>query len=73
MKIEKQAEKFLPQDLQDVINTFIKQFNIMEEYNLDYIPTHYTANLFETMAKYPEYNSVLLDLMDLIENEELQK
>ena len=70
MKIEKQAEKFLPQDLQDVINTFIKQFNIMEEYDLDYIQTHNTANLLETMAKYPEYISVLLDLMDLIENEE---
>ena len=46
MKIEKQAEKFLPQDLQDVINTFIKQFNIMEEYDLDHIPPEYLKKLF---------------------------
>ena len=58
--------EFLPQDLQDAINTFIEQFNIMEEYNLNTIPSEYTANLLETMNKYPEYNSVLLDLIDII-------
>jgi hypothetical protein len=63
MKIEKEAAKFLPQELQDAINTFVEQFNIMEEYNLDTIPPEYTANLFKTMSNYPEYNSVLLDLL----------
>ena len=38
----------------------------MEEYNLNTIPSEYTANLLETMNKYPEYNSVLLDLIDII-------
>jgi hypothetical protein len=64
--MNKRAAIFLPQDLQDSINTFVEQFNIMEEYNLDTIPSEYTANLLETMNKYPEYNTVLLDLIDII-------
>jgi|TARA_B100001079_G_C16038111_1_gene351621 hypothetical protein len=64
--MNKRAEKWLPDDLQDAINTFVEQFNIMEEYNLDTIPPEYTANLLETMNKYPEYNTVLLDLIDII-------
>ena len=71
--IENRASDFLPKDLQNAINTFIEQFNIMEEYDLDYIPTQYTVNLFKTMAKYPEYSNVLLDLMDIIKNKELEK
>ena len=66
MPIKKQAEDFLPQDLQDAINSFIQQFNIMEEFDLDYIPTEYTAKLLETMSKYPEYNNTLLGLLDII-------
>ena len=62
----KKAATFLPPDLQVVINTFIEQFIIMEKYNLESIPSEYTANLLETMNKYPEYNKVLLDLLNII-------
>ena len=64
--MNKRAAIFLPQDLQDSINTFVEQFNIMEEYNLESVPSEYTANLLKTMNKYPEYNKVLLDLIDII-------
>ena len=70
MKIKKEAAKFLPQELQDAINTFVEQFNIMEEYNLDTIPTEYTDKLLHTMNQYPEYNSVLLDLIAIITESE---
>jgi len=70
MKIEKEAAKFLPQDLQDAINTFVEQFNIMEEYDLETIPTEYTANLLQIMKQYPEYNNVLLDLLSILSNSE---
>ncbi len=65
----KRAAKFLPEDLQNAINTFIEQFNIMDKYNLDTIPSEYTANLLETMNKYPEYNTVLLDLIQILKKE----
>ena len=64
--MDKRAARFLPQDLQDSINTFVEQFNIMEEYNLNTIPSEYTANLLETINRYPEYNTILLDLIDII-------
>jgi hypothetical protein len=60
------ANEWLPEDLQVAINTFIEQFNIMEEYDLDHIPRQYTINLFKTMSKYPEYNNVLIDLYDIV-------
>ena len=66
MKIEKEAAKFLPQELQDAINTFVEQFNIMEEYNLDHIPPEYTVNLLNTLSKYPEYVGVATELMTMI-------
>ena len=62
MKIKKEAAKFLPQDLQDAINTFVEQFNIMEEYDLETIPPEYTANLLQTMKQYPEYNLSLIHI-----------
>jgi len=67
MSYDKRAAEFLPEDLQDAINTVIDQFNIMEEYNLDTIPTEYYISLLETMKKYPEYNNVLLDLIRILE------
>ena len=69
MSYNKRAAEFLPEDLQIAINTFIEQFNIMEEYDLDHIPPEYLKKLFKTMSKYPEYNSILLDLLDIVNNE----
>ena len=65
----RKASKFLPQDVQDAINTFITQTNILEEYDLDYIPTEYTMNLLTTLGKYPEYINVALELIDILNNE----
>ena len=67
--MNKRAEKWLPEDLQDAINTFVEQFNIMEEHNLDSIPPEYTTNLFKVMSNYPEYNTTLLELLGIVNNE----
>ena len=64
--IKKKASIHLPKDLQVAINTFVEQYNIMEKNDLDFVPPEYTANLLKTMAKYPEYNNILLDLLDII-------
>ena len=68
MSYDKRAAEFLPDDLQIAINTFIEQFNIMEEHNLDTIPTEYSIGLLETMQQYPEYNNLLLDLITVLED-----
>jgi hypothetical protein len=69
MSYTKRAAIFLPKELQVAINTFIEQFNIMEEHNLDSIPPEYTTNLFKVMSKYPEYNTTLLELLGIVNNE----
>ena len=43
--IKKIADEKLPQDLQDAINTFIKQGTIIDEYKLDSMPIEYFINL----------------------------
>ena len=47
--INKRADENLPQDLQDTINTFIEQANIVEKYGLDTMPMEYFVNLIEKL------------------------
>ena len=69
MSIDKKASKFLPQDVQDAINTFITQTNILEEYNLDNMPPEYTMNLLKVLSKYPEFINVAFELIDILSND----
>ena len=67
--MNKRAVEWLPEDLKIAINTFMEQFYIMEEHNLEFIPNQYTINLLETIAKYPEHNDLLLDLIGILKEE----
>ena len=62
--IDKKAAKFLPQEVQDAINSFLKQFEIMVEYGLDEIPREYGASLIRTLSKYPEYRMIAEELLN---------
>ena len=55
-----------PDDLKLAIQTFIQQAVIVGEYELDTMPTEYTENLLRTMSKYPEYNLLTLELIDIV-------
>ena len=55
-----------PDDLKLAIQTFIQQAVIVGEYELDTMPTEYTENLLQTMSKYPEYNLLTLELIDIV-------
>ena len=56
----------LPEDLQIAIQTFIQQAIIIGEYELDAMPPEYMENLLEVMGRYPEYNKVTLDLIEIL-------
>ena len=47
-KVKKKAADFLPDEVQNAINAFIKQFNIMVEYKLDTIPHEYIKNIYDS-------------------------
>tara|TARA_Y100001938_G_C8021456_1_gene395570 strand:- start:12 stop:254 length:243 start_codon:yes stop_codon:yes gene_type:complete len=55
-----------PKDLAIAIKTFIQQAVIIGEYELEKMPAEYTDNLIKTLSKYPEYNKITLDIIDII-------
>ena len=65
--IKKIADGKLPQDLQDAINTFIKQTNIVDEYKLDSMPIEYFINLINKLYEYKVYKTVM-DLLNIMES-----
>ena len=60
--IKKRADESLPQDLQDTINTFIEQANIVEKYGLDTMPMEYFVNLIKKLKDYHNY-PLVMDLL----------
>jgi hypothetical protein len=72
MPINKKANENLPQDLQDTINTFIEQANIVEKYDLDTMPMEYFVNLIEKLKEYHEY-PLIMDLLKSVEEGMIKK
>ena len=58
--------KGLPEDVSKAVDTFIKQAIIVGEYELDYLPHQYVENLLKTLSKYPEYNVLTLQLINIL-------
>ena len=56
----------IPEDVKVAIETFIQQALIVEEYNLDFMPSEYMANLVETLSHHPEYSDIVLELVDIL-------
>ena len=46
-----------------LLRPFFKATEMMINEELDYIPSEYFGNLLKTLAKYPEYNKITLDLI----------
>ena len=60
------VQEHVPEDLATAIQTFLTQAIIIGEYELDAMPPEYMENLLSTMSKYPEYNKVTLDLIEIL-------
>ena len=65
------VKDYVPEDLARAIETFLQQAIIIGEYQLDAMPPEYMENLLSTMSKYPEYNKVTLDLIEILKNRDL--
>ena len=61
----------VPEDLKKAIETFIQQAIIIGEYELDAMPPEYMENLLDVMSKYPEYNKVTLDLIEILKSNDI--
>ena len=60
------VQEHVPEDLATAIKTFLQQAIIIGEYELDAMPPEYMENLLKVMSKYPEYNKVTLDLIEIL-------
>ena len=57
------VQEHFPKEVSVAVESFFKATEMMINEELDYIPTEYLANLLNTLSKYPEYNSITLDLL----------
>ena len=63
------ASDRVPMDLQIAINTFIEQARIIGEYELDSMPPEYVNNLIDALTKYPEFDFLTKELLEILEKE----
>ena len=63
------ASNRIPMDLQTAINPFIEQARIIGQYELDSMPPEYVNNLIDALTKYPQFDWLTKDLLQILENE----
>ena len=56
----------MPEDIKIAIESFIASTIMVEENDLDYVPNEYVINLLETIKKHKEYNSLYLELIEIL-------
>ena len=56
-----------PDEIQHAIKTFLDFSLILTEYpEIDHIPHEIVENLLTTLSKYPQYNKLTLELIDIL-------
>ena len=63
------ASNVIPMDLQVAVNTFIEQARIIGQYELDSMPPEYVNNLIDVLTKYPEFDFLTKELLEILEKE----
>ena len=61
----------IPKDLGVAIEAFMQQAVIIGEYELDHMPMEYMENLLKSFAKYPEYATTFMDMVEILEKNEI--
>ena len=61
----------IPNDLRIAILAFMEQAIIIGDYELDHMPVEYMENLLKTFARYPEYATTFMDIIEILERNEI--
>ena len=61
----------IPKDLGVAIEAFMQQAVIIGDYELDHMPMEYMENLLKSFAKYPEYATTFMDMVEILERNEI--
>jgi len=57
------VQPHFPEEVKVAVESFFKATEMMLNEELDHVPAEYLGNLLKTLAKYPEYNKITLDLI----------
>jgi len=56
-----------PKEIEEAIKSFLELSYMMVEYpEINTIPSEYVENLLVTLSKYPQYNKLTLELLDIL-------
>ena len=56
-----------PNEIEQAIKTFLDFSLILQEYpDITHIPPEVVENLLKTLSKYPQYNKLTLELIDIL-------
>jgi hypothetical protein len=61
----------VPDDLRTAIESFLEQAVIVGKYELDYMPGEYIKKLLKVCSKYPEYNDLLLQMINIVKRDNI--
>ena len=65
------VQEHFPQEVKTAVEAFFKATEMMINEELEFVPTEYLTNLLKTLAKYPEYNRITLDLIKSMKKGEM--
>ena len=57
------VHEHFPKDVKVAVQSFLEASRMMITEELDYVPIEYLQKLLKTLAKYPEYNAITIDLL----------
>ena len=55
-----------PEEVKTAVTTFLEATRMVVQEELDYLPHEYVENLLKTLSKYPEYNVLTLQLINIL-------
>tara|TARA_B100001250_G_C19790680_1_gene786358 strand:- start:521 stop:775 length:255 start_codon:yes stop_codon:yes gene_type:complete len=57
------VQPHFPEEVKTAVTAFFKATEMMINEELEFLPSEYLGNLLKVLSKYPEYNSITLDLI----------
>ena len=55
-----------PEEVKTAVTTFLEATRMVVQEELDYLPHEYVENLLKTLSKYPAYNVLTLQLINIL-------
>ena len=65
-----EVKEHFPKEVQVAVQSFLSASKMMVDEELDYLAGEYLVKLLKVLEKYPEYNSITMDIVKTILKED---